>query len=457
MSNFRPIAMKCNQEQFDDIKPLLESGGMTINKLNPFREEGHAYLVNNFLDIKGYIINLVVGNTDLYNRTIFEQWNKSIFLEYCDILPEKWCVKATPETVDLMAHFWDKTLGSDNVYESLKSEYNNYYWYSHNLASGVSMFEPDAGSNYISKSIRDGFTEITFDQFYSRFISLEEKTKTKMYNIKGSDIKRLYDTIQNSCSWRDKVFNLYGKNMLDDTMCQVDETLFQEALRDANSTQRVLLDEIFNIVDFNILNDEDVFWLEAKSLSYLFKGSDPFTKPVKGYSYYNRKGFECGICQKSSVKTLRKATKQEEELYYSIWPKFNVGDYVYVIDGGWGARGADRKIGKIVSKDDIEGLGEYKGDDKYNAKLFIQTSDGVWGLADGYKARLATEEEIDSFCPFKDGEYIVVWNYSDSLFVRKFKVKINKKFSCYVGECPFDSFSWDNAMSLTEFNKKYNG
>ena len=82
-NEFTPIAMKCNQEQFDAIKPILEKHGMKIVSISPFDE--YPYLTNDLGNRQGLISN--VGNyaKNSYNRTVYEQWNQDVFLKACGI------------------------------------------------------------------------------------------------------------------------------------------------------------------------------------------------------------------------------------------------------------------------------------------------------------------------------------------------------------------------------------
>jgi predicted RNase H-like HicB family nuclease len=80
---FSPIAMKCNQEQFDDVKPLLESDGCRIFNITNFRQD--CYLVNNFNDAQNEIGNVDEDMIVDFNRKVYPEWNKKIFLNACGI------------------------------------------------------------------------------------------------------------------------------------------------------------------------------------------------------------------------------------------------------------------------------------------------------------------------------------------------------------------------------------
>lgn len=86
-----PIAMKCNQEQFDEIRPKLEKLGYSIHCIDSF--EKFPYLVFK----KALITNISNNIKSEDNRLVFETWNEPLFLALAamvkgDIINEgEWC------------------------------------------------------------------------------------------------------------------------------------------------------------------------------------------------------------------------------------------------------------------------------------------------------------------------------------------------------------------------------
>ena len=83
MKNMKPIAMKCSQEQFNQIKPILEENGLKLERIDSFNH--YSYLVNNTSDALGTVSNLDEDCKKVYNREVFEEWDQDIFLQYCGI------------------------------------------------------------------------------------------------------------------------------------------------------------------------------------------------------------------------------------------------------------------------------------------------------------------------------------------------------------------------------------
>lgn len=95
--------------------------------------------------------------------------------------------------------------------------------------------------------------------------------------------------------------------------------------------------------------------------------------------------FVGGFLPKEIVETWAPVYKEED---------FKVGDWVYVINGGNGAMGANTFIGKICTqKTALELI--YGGEINYvTAPIYVENNSSSWGLCDGYQLRKATPEEI---------------------------------------------------------------
>ena len=79
---FKPIAMRCNKEQFEAIKPKLDRNGNEIFMIGKFKENTYLVLFDH-----GEITN---GSEMIReNYIIHETWNERIFLEVCGIEKEE--------------------------------------------------------------------------------------------------------------------------------------------------------------------------------------------------------------------------------------------------------------------------------------------------------------------------------------------------------------------------------
>jgi hypothetical protein len=84
-SKMKPIAMRCNEEQFNEIKPILIDNLFTVSSITPF--EVDCLLVNNRFGTLGLVTNYEIGqgSSDEYGREYFDKWDKDTFLKYCGI------------------------------------------------------------------------------------------------------------------------------------------------------------------------------------------------------------------------------------------------------------------------------------------------------------------------------------------------------------------------------------
>jgi hypothetical protein len=109
MKEFKPIAMRCNQQQYAEIKQILIDNSFKM-KLNGIFDN-YPYLVNNNSGYEKNTLNISEDSTKDYNRTVFETWDKDIFLEYCGIetkkpelteLPNVWSLKITQNNIEFI-------------------------------------------------------------------------------------------------------------------------------------------------------------------------------------------------------------------------------------------------------------------------------------------------------------------------------------------------------------------
>jgi len=91
---FTPIAMKCNKEQFEAIKPKLK--GIKIGCIYNFNKWN--YLVNNEDGYSFIVCNTAKSGSKRYDREVHETWNERIFLNACGI-EKKEHFEITKETI----------------------------------------------------------------------------------------------------------------------------------------------------------------------------------------------------------------------------------------------------------------------------------------------------------------------------------------------------------------------
>jgi len=115
---FSPLAMKCNQDQFNMIKPKLE-GHAFINFNTIYDFDEHPYLINNYVLKRGNIGNNSYPNEQY--RTVHETWNEEIFLNAC-------CIETEPTYTITKEHVLKYNMREEfpEVFE-VKLEVNKWY------------------------------------------------------------------------------------------------------------------------------------------------------------------------------------------------------------------------------------------------------------------------------------------------------------------------------------------
>lgn len=153
------------------------------------------------------------------------------------------------------------------------------------------------------------------------------------------DSLKIYDV---ACgSWRERLAKKWGEEMFINNHISITKEFYDEMRNACDSKQHKVLDEIFGVddeIDFSILNDTDVFYVECKSTNkYLFKGKDAFSSAIQTTKIFNfqTNGTEINwVCGNKDVKELRLATEKEIELFnqhFNPCPYKN-GELIFVRD-----------------------------------------------------------------------------------------------------------------------------
>lgn len=123
--------MRCSEEQFNQIKPILEKHDVIFNSISSFNNCN--YLTNNYSNFLNCISNTYESNKHNYGRIVFEKWDENTFLEFCDIkitkelpeLPEVFCIKH-----DSSNPLWDKYINwlNEKFNENYRGHFTDTYY-----------------------------------------------------------------------------------------------------------------------------------------------------------------------------------------------------------------------------------------------------------------------------------------------------------------------------------------
>lgn len=179
------------------------------------------------------------------------------------------------------------------------------------------------------KHVKNSPTEITLE-YWKKCITPQQNLKNKIMNVTITK-EEAQSIIDIACgTWKEKLFGLWGKQIVLNKPIEVTEEFHKEMVRASNPIQLHTIDSVFaakkfkNEIDFNILNDKDVFYIETKYGSEWITKGKPFE--VDEGNKTLDKSTKCRytkeiLCGKESVTTLRKATNEEIELFYTHFPK----------------------------------------------------------------------------------------------------------------------------------------
>jgi len=135
--------MNCSKEQFNKIRPKLEKANYSFS--GSFSFEYYHYLTNNYNNNNNNIGNIHSISKNDYNRTVFEEWNEKIFLEYCDIksvtLDDAYIVKC------------DNGKESDEVARFIKQDDYNWGYYKYVINHKCCIWHRSEDNNFNAASM----------------------------------------------------------------------------------------------------------------------------------------------------------------------------------------------------------------------------------------------------------------------------------------------------------------
>jgi len=239
MTQIKPIAMRCNQEQFDAIRPKLEEAGLRI--MLPTFATPPRYLTN-FFNGKGNVTDLSKERALEETDNLFEKWNEQTFLEYCGIdsfvLPEKWCIEITDQNKHVLLEWvrkqhkynrtWEYAFRAGNFALSKHPCDNSYLW------TGTTKSLKGEDSEYL---------QITFEQFCKHILNQEPiMPKYKNYIVPATDVLKIRAI---ACrTWKDNLTG-YLREMDDNNNVTFGEVEIDAMFNAATKEQRPVLVEIF--------------------------------------------------------------------------------------------------------------------------------------------------------------------------------------------------------------------
>jgi hypothetical protein len=243
-SKMKPIAMRCNEAQFNDIKSILIDNLFTVSSITPF--EVDCLLVNNRFGTLGLVTNYEIGqgSDDEYGREYFDKWDKDTFLKYCGI-------ETKPKFKTIAMKFNEEQLNSiRNILEEngckivdiYSTHINNYlvnkYEDKEKIVSNVNIL-------YADKYERTVYHEWNANLFLeSCGIEVKTKTENKMKTVITA--QELLEIHKIACDgWKAKIRTDYFPLIRNDQTIRFAQDEVNEMFKAATAEQKPVLEKIF--------------------------------------------------------------------------------------------------------------------------------------------------------------------------------------------------------------------
>lgn len=150
--------------------------------------------------------------------------------------PEKWYMVCTGENREV-ANEWRKSVAEK--YLTVTPAFGEIF-----------ISEPFKDDSYFLsgykqvRMVKDlNLTEITFEQFKEHVLK-QPKQSNKM-KITSEQAQQIIDIVSPSCKWKERLLDLWAKNIVLKQEISVDDSLYKEGYKDASEAQKRVLDGIF--------------------------------------------------------------------------------------------------------------------------------------------------------------------------------------------------------------------
>lgn len=159
-------------ELYDEVLSICQKNGY-FNNHDRWKDRWEGKKSNTCLRP---LVNKFGSINIAYEEDKFIKIKAQDFIDANFVLPKYWAVKSNSNNHLTIGKYYD-TQGKYNIYNNI--EYGNKYFHSHNLGicgntAGFPIMRGYAGSNFTRDFVKEGYTEITFNQF-KKYVMKETK------------------------------------------------------------------------------------------------------------------------------------------------------------------------------------------------------------------------------------------------------------------------------------------
>lgn len=187
---FIPTVMRCNQDQFNQIKPKLSKLGIDIGVIGNF--DSFGYLVNNIANNEKKVANIMTCDP-VYGRACYEKWDEEIFLrnlggEEAEASERKIDIEFTGPEADAMK---STIKGLNSIVATQKMTIENW------IATAIAKDIIIRSANEVIVSLKEtiAIKDETIERLQSRIAELEQ---TDMDPIKTNFFQSFINRIKKS-------------------------------------------------------------------------------------------------------------------------------------------------------------------------------------------------------------------------------------------------------------------
>ena len=274
----RAIAMKCTQEDWDSIKPILEDNDIIIEYKSSFYNGD--YLVTNFKGDLGHVSNVTVPEN--FEREVYHEWDQKIFLEALDIkstytiddVRNGKCAILNDGTLEELRTVLKIAFPKDEYPASGTSEYYFRDNYRHHLWIWCDV------TNLPTQSVKEFLKNINMSK------------QTNQQSLTMGQLRNLYK-VSDCSEWRNAIATYISTFDSDDVVVYIKDADIDRAKRKATNSQLNALKECGIVLEESCpYKDGELIWVNSNGVWELrYSTGELISGRAKCYDSQAKSGF----------------------------------------------------------------------------------------------------------------------------------------------------------------------
>jgi len=208
-----------------------------------YKYSDDCYFLQSCYDYNGAIFDKLDIDKESFTKTVLGYCLSGSFPECKTLEDLEKLINALKEEIKKKENKLPEKWYFKGVFKSGKSSKNTKTWeffndkFSNNYVFYEDLYYLSNGD--YRETIPEGYTEITFEELENYLTNQEMKT----YKISSEEAKEIFGTITQSCSWKKRLAELWGMDIMLGNDIVISEDILQEGLKDANKEQKKLINK----------------------------------------------------------------------------------------------------------------------------------------------------------------------------------------------------------------------